>query len=194
MKCTSQKRPSALLRYLGAALVASGWLFCSPTPEVRSEEVAGTALEEVASSPPSSVAEARARARLLHETVHGALQVMHRDFFQDDDSSLIPSHSLEDVFRELARSHSVQLRWLVVNANAMNVDNNPRTPFEKSAVKALAAGKTAFEAATPNSYQYVGSIRLSSQCLKCHVPRRTSTEDRAAGLLITMPLKSQSGE
>ncbi len=28
-----------------------------------------------------SIGEARGRATLLHETIHGSLQVMHRDFF-----------------------------------------------------------------------------------------------------------------
>jgi hypothetical protein len=30
---------------------------------------------------------------------------------------------------------------------------------------------------------------LSSECLKCHLPNRTSTKDRAAGLVITMPVR-----
>lgn len=38
------------------------------------------------------------------------------------------------------------------------------------------------------SYQYAGAIRLGSQCLKCHVQRRTSNEDRTAGVVITMPV------
>ena len=47
---------------------------------------------------PSTVDEARGRARLLHETIHGSLQIMHRDFFREDEGLPIPSHSLEDVF------------------------------------------------------------------------------------------------
>ena len=38
------------------------------------------------------------------------------------------------------------------------------------------------------SYQYAGAIRLGSQCLKCHVQRRTSNEDRTAGVVITMSI------
>jgi hypothetical protein len=37
---------------------------------------------------------------------------MHRDFFREDEKLTIPSRSLEDVFRELTRSHGVELRWL----------------------------------------------------------------------------------
>jgi hypothetical protein len=138
---------------------------------------------------PTTVVEARGRARILHETIHGVLQVVHRDFFRPDDHMSIPSRSLEDVFKELARSWQVQVHWLVVNAEAMNIDNKPRDDFEKDAVKALASGKPEFEAVAGNVYRFAGSIRLASQCLKCHVPSRTSTEDRAAGVVITMPLR-----
>ena len=137
---------------------------------------------------PTTVVEARGRARVLHETIHGVLQVVHRDFFRDDQRLSIPSRSFEDVFKELARSWQVQIHWLVVNAEAMNVDNKPRDDFEKDAVKALASGKQEFEAVDGNLYRYAGSIRLASQCQKCHVPRRTRTEDRSAGLVISMPL------
>lgn len=138
---------------------------------------------------PTTVAEARGRARILHETIHGALQVMHRDFFREDEKLTIPSRSLEDVFRELARSFDVEVHWLAVNTEAMNVDHEPQSEFEKRAVKALASGKSEFESSDQDVYRHVGVIRLASQCLKCHVPRRTSTKDRAAGLVITMPLK-----
>lgn len=143
---------------------------------------------------PTTVAEARGRARLLHETLHGALQVMHRDFFRDDEGTMIPSRSLEDVFHELARSFDVELRWLAVNADAMSIDHKPQTDFERNAVKAIASGKQEFEATQDGVYRHAGSIRLSSQCLKCHAPRRTSTNDRAAGLVISIPLKNRPVE
>jgi len=142
---------------------------------------------------PATVGEARIRARILHETIHGALQVVHRDFFREDEGLTIPSRSLEDVFRELTRSHDVQVRWLAVDTDAMNVDHNPKTDFEKAAVKALTAGKDEFEIQEAGAYRHVGRIRLSSQCLKCHLPQRTSTDDRAAGLMISMPLKTKNG-
>lgn len=140
---------------------------------------------------PATIAEARGRSRVLHETMHGVLQVMHRDFFREDEGLAIPSRSLEDVFKELARSYDVQLRWLAVNADAMNVDNEAKTEFERNAVKELAAGKQEFEATTGDTYRYAGAVRLASQCLKCHVPRRTSTADRTAALVISMPLRGQ---
>ena len=143
---------------------------------------------------PTTAVEARVRARILHETVHGALQVIHRDFFEEEESRVIPSHSLEDVFKELKRSQGIKVRWLAVNARAMNVDNEPRTEFEKQAVKVLSAGKDEFEQVTDKEYQFTGSIRLASQCLKCHLPMRKSNEARVAGLVISMPLNAAEKE
>jgi hypothetical protein len=136
-----------------------------------------------------SIDEARGRARLLHETIHGTLQVMHRDFFDEDNAHAIPSASLEDVFAELAKSHQVEVRWLNVQTDVVNVDHQPQDEFEKHAVTAIAAGKTEYEAVEDKRFRYAGRIRLASQCLKCHVKHRTSTKDRSAGLLITIPVK-----
>ncbi|HWL07544.1 MAG TPA: DUF3365 domain-containing protein [Planctomicrobium sp.] len=140
---------------------------------------------------PSSLEEARARARLLYETIDGALQVMHRDLFDDEKSLIIPSRSLEDVFRVLERKHHVSLRWLAVNANAMSVDHTPENDFERAAAKAITAGQTEYEAVEEGTFRYVGMIRLGSECLKCHVPMRKSLEDRFAGLVISMPFQKK---
>lgn len=55
-------------------------------------------------SVPETVAEARSRAYLLHELIHDTLHVVHRDFFDADESVSIPSHSFEDVFEGLELS------------------------------------------------------------------------------------------
>ncbi len=39
------------------------------------------------------------------------------------------------------------------------------------------------------STSIAGAITLSGECLKCHVPDRTDLKDRAAGLVISVPLK-----
>lgn len=142
----------------------------------------------------TSITEARARARILHEAFHGALQVMHRDFFDEDDARVLPSGSLEDVFKEMKRSYDIQVRWLAVNAKPMNVDHEPQDQFEQDAVKALASGKKEYEQVKPDRYLHAGTIRLASQCLKCHLPRRTSTEDRLAALSISMPLSGTADQ
>ena len=139
-------------------------------------------------APASSPAEARARAKLLYETIRGALQVMHRDFFDDENPATIPSASLEDVFEELALSYQVEVKWLVVDTDIVNVDHKPADDFEQQAVKALKNGQAEFSATEDQRYRFVGPIRLASQCLKCHVQQRTSTETRVAGLAISLPL------
>lgn len=175
-----QRRVIRIIGLIGLLLVMSTWLRGEDTPDAGDESTAA--------SPPTTVVEARARATLLHETIHGALQVMHRDFFNEEDAGSIPSASLEDVFRELERSHDVKVRWLIVETDIVNVDHQAENEIEKQAIKALKAGKPRFDAVQAERYHFVGAIRLASQCLKCHVRQRTSTEERTAGLSISMPL------
>ncbi|RCS54486.1 DUF3365 domain-containing protein [Bremerella cremea] len=137
---------------------------------------------------PTSLAEARSRAVLLHETIHGALQVVHRDFFLEDESRVIPSASFEDVFHSLEERHQVRLKWLVVETDVVNVDHQPEGAFEKEAVKALASRKPYWDGVEKETYRFAGPIRLASQCLKCHVRNRKDTNDRTAGLVISMPI------
>ncbi|MEX1027621.1 MAG: DUF3365 domain-containing protein [Candidatus Paceibacterota bacterium] len=169
------------LRLLFASTVifcCTAWLFAE---EKQSESV-------IEAMPASNKTEARARAMMLHEMVRGTLQIMHRDFFDEDNAHAIPSASLEDVFHEMGKSYNMQLKWLIVNTDVINIDHQAETSFEKAAVKTLAAGKPFAEETSANRYQFAGPIRLSSQCLKCHVKRRTSNDDRTAGLVITMPI------
>jgi hypothetical protein len=155
-----------------------------PPTSAPSREVAGGATGAAG----DRVAEARLRSRLLHEIIHGALQVVHRDFFRDEQSRHIPSASLEDVFEEVERTWQVKIKWLAVNAQIMSVDHRPKTPFDRLAVSAIADGREMFEASGDGVYQYAGKVVLGNSCLKCHVPDRTSLEDRKAALVITMPL------
>ncbi len=139
---------------------------------------------------PRSVEEARGRARWIHELVHGALQVMHRDFFDENSvEKSLPSQSLDDVFAEMARSHLVEIRWLGGNANK-GKDHLPKDRFEENAVAALFTGKEEYEAVEEGRFRYVGMIRIQNECLKCHVRDRKSLEDRFGGLAISMPLAS----
>lgn len=145
--------------------------------------------DRVQESLPSTIAEARHRARLLHETIHGSLQIIHRDFFQEENRSRIPSRSLEEVFSEIANRYGVQLRWIAVDLKAMSVANEPQTPFEIEAARALKSGEEEFETSSEQEYRFAGRIRLSATCLSCHASQRSSNDERTAGLVITMPLK-----
>ena len=138
---------------------------------------------------PTTPEEARGRARWMHEAIHGSLQVMHRDFFGNGEDDLnLPSQSLEDVFQQLAESWGIEMRWLGVNATK-DADHEPQDKFEKAAAKAIAAGEPEYFTVERGNFRYVGMIRLQNECLKCHVPHRTTLEDRFAGLALTIPLK-----
>jgi len=143
---------------------------------------------------PPAAAEAGMRARLLHETIHGALQVIHRDFFDEEKRHEIPSSSLEDVFVELKKEWNVEVAWMSVNAKAMNIDHEPKDDFQRAAAKAIAGGEERHEEVAGDRLRYAGSIHLGNQCLKCHVPDRTSLEERRAAILITMPVAPVNAE
>ncbi len=139
--------------------------------------------------PPATSEEARDRARLLHAAIHGALRIMHRDFFRKGDSKAIPSESLEDVFAAMAEEQGVKMRWLASEITVMNVDNKATDPWQEAALKAVAEGKAEHETVEKGVYRYAGSIPIQNQCLKCHVPFRETLEERFAALEISMPLK-----
>jgi len=152
---------------------------------------AGAAPPEKAEQTLPAVAEARGRARLLHETIHATLHLVHQQYYREDEGLELPAATLKGVFRELADRQKVELRWLVVDGQAMNVAHNPESQFEKDAAKALAAGQEEFELVQQGVYRRAGKIALTSECLKCHLPNRMSAKPRAAGLIITMPVESQ---
>jgi len=138
---------------------------------------------------PSSVEEARARAILLHDTFETMLHEVHREYYREDENLTLPAAALKAVFRNLGKRHHVKFRWLAVQGQAMNVEHQASSEFEKEAARVLSSGEQAYEQVGDGEYTRVGRITLTSECLKCHVPNRKSTEDRAAGLIISLPLE-----
>jgi hypothetical protein len=138
-----------------------------------------------------SVEEARERAELLHDLANELLRAIHQAYYREDEGLPIPALLLRDVFHELGKRHQVEFRWLAVDADAMNVDHRPRTDFEKEAAKALIAGKTTNEETANGVLRHIGIVPLTSECLKCHLPNRRSTKTRAAGLMITIPVRPE---
>jgi hypothetical protein len=177
---------AALLTGLLSALVAFGSAAADDSLPGTSGDRRGT---DASAAELPTVTEARGRAKLLHETIHATIQIVHHRYYREDEGLPIPALTLKDVFRELAEQRGVELRWLAVDAQAMNVEHRARDAFEKNAVEALAAGKEEFDAADNGLYRYAGVITLGSECLKCHLPNRTSTMPRAAGLTIAMPVR-----
>ena len=166
-------------------LVFVALLFVSLVPALPADE------PSVQEANRPTAEEAPGRARLLHETVHATLQIVHHEYYREDEALELPAATMRKVFRELAQRQGVELRWLAVNAQAMNVDHGARDNFEKEAVQALAAGKAEFARPDGQNYRYAGRITLASSCLKCHLPNRTSNQDRAAALVMKMPLRKK---
>ena len=140
-----------------------------------------------------SPTEARERAALLHEFVHETLLAVHHHYYREDEGMLLPATTMRGVFEKYAKSRKVQLRWLAVDAEPMNVEHAAKDDFEQAAVKALKSGEPFFESVAADEYRYAGSIVLTSECLKCHVPNRTSVRNRMAGIAIRMP-RTAAGE
>ncbi|MFG0296027.1 MAG: DUF3365 domain-containing protein [Maioricimonas sp. JB045] len=135
--------------------------------------------------------EARRQARLLHETIHSTLHRMHHEFYREDEGLPIPAAVIEDTFDDLKETQQVELRWLVVEGQAMNTDHVARNEFEKAAVKALESGREEYEWIDGGMYRRAGAISLTNACLKCHVPDRKTTENRTAGLIVGVPIRGK---
>lgn len=135
-----------------------------------------------------TVQEARRQAEILHTAISSTLQLVHDRYYQSDQGQPIPAAVLNEVFSEIEDSHAVKLRWLAVEGQAMNVDHKPKTPFEHAAFEALKSGKKSFEQTDDNTYRRASAIKLSNNCLKCHVPDRKNTKDRMAGLIMVIPI------
>ena len=117
---------------------------------------------------------------------------MHRDFFRKEESTRIPSRSLEDVFETLEKEQQINLHWLAVDTKAMSIDHEAKTEIEKEAVEHLKKREGDFEKAFETQFVFAGSIRLSAVCLSCHLPGRSSNDDRFAGLMISLPIREQA--
>lgn len=154
-------------------------------PEQEDASKASTSAVEA----PRSVDEARGRARLLHETVHATLHYVHHAYFREDEGLKIPAATLEDIFKELESAHKVRLRWLAVNARAMDIDHEAGDDFETAAAKAIAGGAEYHEVQEGRTCRFAGSITLAAECLSCHLPARSSNDPRAAALTIEIPLQ-----
>ena len=166
--------------FLIAICVAIGAVFCGEFS--RADKTAGD------TRPAPSIEEARARAELLHDTIHATLRVVHRDFYREDEGLPIPAASLGKVLRSLEEDRGITLRWLAVDGEAMNVDHKARDDFERATVKSIQNGQKPHESTDGGVYRRAAAIALTSECLKCHLPNRKSTEDRFAGLIVSLRL------
>lgn len=135
--------------------------------------------------------EAEQRAKILHGAMHDALQITHALYFRDGERLMLPAAAMKDVFKGMEERDGIKLRWLVVEGRAMNIDHEAQDEFEDEAVKALAAGQERYQLAADGVYRFAGPITLGADCLKCHLPNRSSNKDRTAGLLISIPIRGK---
>ena len=155
----------------------------------RSDEQGPASREVSAPVAVPTLEQARRQAEILHTTMHATLQIVHHQYYQEDEGLRLPAATLKDVFAEVEQEQGIKFRWLAVEGQVMNTDHSARDEFERQAVKALQKDEPAYELVENGTYRRAGPITLSNHCLKCHVPDRKSTEDRTAGLIISMPVK-----
>ncbi|HRX80273.1 MAG TPA: DUF3365 domain-containing protein [Pirellulaceae bacterium] len=143
-----------------------------------------------------TVDEARRQAKLLHSTYESTLHTVHREYFQEGGRTPIPARVLEDIFYWVDEETQGETRWIAVNTEAMSIDHNPESEFEKQAAKVLATGEEEFEQIDDGMYRRAGAITLFASCLKCHESSLTQlrTKRRVAGLVINIPVKQASAK
>jgi hypothetical protein len=185
---------------LWASIGAAGVLCCALTlnadppagsaPQPSPKALGATA--EKQSHPRVSVAEARERARLLHQVYAASLDVIHHYYFRGEGRTL-PARALEEVFAEIDEQSKIKARWIAVNTPAMSISHEPKSAFEKEAAAQLAAGKSDYDRVEDGYYRRAGVIPLGAGCVTCHTrffqaPAKTP---RFAGLVISIPVKDK---
>jgi hypothetical protein len=139
-----------------------------------------------------TVAEARERAKLMHNIYAATLDVMHHHFFKRD-RFVLPARAMEDVFAEMEKQSNIKAGWISVNTKAMSIHHEPKNEFEKNAAKAIAAGKGDFELVENGFYHRAAAIPLGSGCVSCHTGffSKTPQTQRFAGLVISVPINKK---
>jgi hypothetical protein len=197
MSITSRRHLIGPVVILASAMIVLPGLF-AVAPDEADKAVSSSPPKESTDGsvppPAPSRAEARERAEMLHEFILQTLLSVHEHYYREDENLLLPATTLRGVFEQFGKRHSIQVRWLAVDAEPMNIEHRPQNEFEHAAMKAMKSGRLIYDEIVDDRYQYAGTITLTSECLKCHVPNRTSTRDRLAGLVITMPVAGKPGQ
>jgi hypothetical protein len=141
-------------------------------------------------APELTVEEARRQAKLLHSTYEATLHTVHREYFREASRTPVPARVLEDIFDWVDQETQGETRWISVNTEAMSIEHNPKSEFEKQAAKVLATGEEEFEQIESGMYRRAGAITLFASCLRCHESGLTQlqTKRRVAGLVISLPV------
>jgi hypothetical protein len=139
-----------------------------------------------------TVAVARDRAELLHDVFADTLDVVHQHYFRRE-ASVLPARALDDVFTRIEKRSNAKVRWIAVNAPAMNVDHEPKSDFEKKAAKELADGKAEFSRVEDGYFLRAAPIPLGAGCVRCHTKFAPVAVKKPllAGLVIAIPVKDK---
>lgn len=173
---------------ISAALIATTGVLCSALA-LNADPPRKAAEKKKDAVPRVTVAEARERAKLMHDIYASTLDSMHHHFFRRD-RSILPARAMEDIFADIDRQSKIQSRWIAVNTPAMSVDHEPKTDFEKKAAAALSAGKSEFVRVEDGYYRRAGAIPLDAGCVSCHTrfTGLSAKTPRFAGLVISIPV------
>jgi hypothetical protein len=167
-----------------AALLGIAWNLSADPPREPARTEKG--------EPRVTAAEAKERAKLMHDIYSATLDSMHHHFFRRDRATL-PARALDDVFAEVDRKTKIKSRWIAVNTPAMSLNHEAETDFEKKAAAALSGGKAEFEATEGGYYSRATPIPLGVGCVGCHT-KFGPTDDkkpRFAGLVISIPVSDK---
>ncbi|WP_417729851.1 c-type heme family protein [Rosistilla oblonga] len=135
------------------------------------------------------VAEARQRARLMHDIYAATLDVMHHRYFHGG-RAIVPARAMEDIFEEIQRDSHTEARWISVNLKPMSIHHKPKTKFEKHAADEIAKGEPAVDIVEDGYYRRATAIPMSGGCIGCHDGffKKPTKEAKFTGLVISIPV------
>ena len=178
---------------LVVALVCGvSWVLQAQSPAEDRKAAKAKAEAEAVEKARTSVATARDRAEVMHNVYASTLETMHRHYFHNN-RAVLPARALEDVFEDVEQDLKISARWISVNTKPMSVEHEPKDPFERRAVSAIAGGKDSYEAVEDGFYRRAGAIPLGAGCVSCHTtpflpPSKTQ---KFAALIIRVPVHAE---
>lgn len=159
------------------------------TESGQAEESEQAAVGEEPSPELLAIAAARHRAELMHSIYAETLHVMHERYFHGS-RAIVPARAMEDIFKAMKRQSGVEARWMSVNVRAMSIHHEPKTEFELTAAKGIAAGQPAVEAIADGYYRRAGAIEMTAGCVACHdgFGKPPTNVPKFAALVISIPV------
>ena len=95
-------------------LLGFAWTLHADPPAAPAPEAKGKSAAQPDDEKRVSVAEARERAKLMHDIYSATLDSMHHHFFRRD-RAVLPARALDDVFAEIDKKTKIKTRWIAVN-------------------------------------------------------------------------------